>query len=69
MAFFLDRPIGGTPGTDSSARVPADDSISLSCSSSTQKGMPDDGHSYEGTVVKEEKAMIDTMIETLSEPA
>ena len=54
MAYLLERPLRGTSDTDSSVNEPTGDgrqrSDALSCD--TRKGMPEDGHSYVGTIVR-----------------
>ena len=54
VAYLLERPRRRTSETSSSAPEPAEESQQNADGNSdvTQKGVPDDGHSYDGTVVR-----------------
>ena len=54
VAYLLERPLRGTSETNSNALEPAEDSQHHDGgqSESIQKGVPDDGHSYDGTIVR-----------------
>ena len=54
VAYLLERPVRRRSETDSSAQEPMEHGQHLSDeqSNDTQKGLPEDGHSYEATIVK-----------------